>query len=57
MVFCVAVEFPNEILVDLLIKLSEIEYRLSSGTNENIQLTALVAAFQYAKNLTPPENL
>lgn len=52
----VLVEFPTDILVRLVDKMSEIEHRLSTGANENIQLTALISAFQYAKELYPPES-
>lgn len=52
----IVVEFPTEILVKLVDKMSEIEFRLSTGANENIQLTSLISAFQYAKELYPPES-
>lgn len=51
----IVVEFPTDILVNLVRKMAEIEHRLSTGANENIQLTALISAFQYAKELYPPE--
>lgn len=47
------IEFPTEILVKLVDKMSDIEYRLASGANENIQLTALISVFQFAKELDP----
>ncbi|KAK9885095.1 hypothetical protein WA026_009318 [Henosepilachna vigintioctopunctata] len=47
------IEFPYEAIVPLLTKLAEIEYRLASGTNENIQLTALISSFQSVKNISP----
>lgn len=50
------IEFPYNILIQLLDKMAEMEHRLSTGANENIQLTALVAAFQYVKELTPSED-
>lgn len=50
------IEFPSEILIELLNFMAEIEHRLSVGSNENIQLTALIAAFQHAKNLNPVED-
>lgn len=49
------VEIPDDILLDLLDKMAEIENRLIIGTNENIQLTALVAAFQNARDLEPQQ--
>lgn len=51
----ISVEFPFELLIHLLNKMAEIEYRLCSGANENIQLTALISAFQATKEITPPE--
>lgn len=61
MLFCsngfVAVEFPTDIVVKLVDKMAEIEYRLSTGANENIQLTSLISAFQHAKELYPPETV
>lgn len=54
-IFCVSVEFPFELLINLLDKMAEIEYRLCSGANENIQLTTLISAFQAFKEITPPE--
>lgn len=51
------VEFPYEILTALLDKMAEMEQRLAAGANENIQLTALISAFQYAKELHPAEDL
>lgn len=38
-------ELPNEVLVTLMDKLSDIEYRLSHGASEKLQLGSLVAAF------------
>ncbi|KAJ8983968.1 hypothetical protein NQ317_008671 [Molorchus minor] len=50
------IEFPFDLLIDILDKMAEIEYRLSTGANENIQLTALISIFQQVKDVTPPEN-
>ncbi|CAG9812416.1 unnamed protein product [Phaedon cochleariae] len=49
------IEFPYNLLIDLLDKLAEIEHRLCSGANEYIQLTATIAAFQYVRDITPVE--
>ncbi|KAK3915638.1 Replication factor C subunit 5 [Frankliniella fusca] len=46
------IEFPAEILVHLLIKMSDIERRLVSGTSEDIQLSSLIAAFQPAREIS-----
>jgi len=41
--------------VGLIIKMADIENRLASGTNENIQLSALLSAFIIARGLVPTE--
>lgn len=46
------IEFPSDILVHLLIKMSDIERRLVSGTSEDIQLSSLIAAFQPAREIS-----
>ncbi|KAK1124795.1 Replication factor C (RF-C) subunit [Melipona bicolor] len=45
------IEFPDSILIDLIIKLAEIEKRISIGCSESVQLNALVSAFQSARNI------
>lgn len=35
--------------------MAEIEHRLVTGANENIQLTALISAFQKARDIAPAE--
>lgn len=50
------IELPVDIMLNLLDDMAEIENRLMIGTNENIQLTALVAAFQKARDLDPVED-
>lgn len=45
------VEFPDSILIDLIIKLAEIEKRVSIGCSETVQLNALVSAFQNARDI------
>jgi len=49
------IEFPFETLIRLLDKMAEIEYRLSLGANETIQLTGLISSFQFVKEIKPPE--
>ncbi|CAH2007591.1 unnamed protein product [Acanthoscelides obtectus] len=48
-------EFPFDVLIDLSEKIADIELRLCAGADENIQLTALIAAFQQVKEIKPPE--
>ncbi|XP_044731068.1 replication factor C subunit 5 [Chrysoperla carnea] len=50
------VEFPSEVFVYLLIKLSDIEMRLATGTNEDIQLSALISAFQIGRDLVEQQS-
>lgn len=50
------IEFPSEVLVHLLIKMSDIERRLVSGTSEDIQLSSLIAAFQPAREISTEED-
>ncbi|XP_050836434.1 replication factor C subunit 5 isoform X1 [Serinus canaria] len=49
------VDFPPSIRIQLLIKLADIEYRLAAGTNEKIQLSSLIAAFQVTRDLVVAE--
>ncbi|XP_076393516.1 replication factor C subunit RfC3 isoform X2 [Megachile rotundata] len=45
------IEFPDSILIELIIKLAEIEKRVAIGCSEPVQLNALVSAFQNARNI------
>ncbi|XP_076473057.1 replication factor C subunit 5-like [Babylonia areolata] len=45
------VDLPHNVQIHLLVKMSDIEYRLASGTSERIQQSSLVAAFQSARDL------
>lgn len=45
------IEFPDSILIDLIIKLAEIEKRVAIGCSESVQLNALVSAFQNARDI------
>ncbi|KAK7087944.1 replication factor C subunit 5-like isoform X1 [Littorina saxatilis] len=51
------VDMPVKVQIHLLIKMAEIEHRLASGTNERIQLSALVASFQTARELVCHDSL
>jgi replication factor C subunit 3/5 len=46
-----SVELSPKIRVEILIKMASIEERLALGTEENVQLSSLVAAFQVAKEI------
>ncbi|XP_017882167.1 replication factor C subunit 5 [Ceratina calcarata] len=45
------IEFPDDILMNLIIKLAEIEKRVCIGCSEAVQLNALVSAFQNARDI------
>ena len=42
----IGAEFPDDVLGFLLEKLADVEYRLAHATNEQLQLSAMVGAFQ-----------
>lgn len=44
------VDLPSKVLAELIAKMADIEYRLTAGTNEKLQLSALIAAFQIARD-------
>lgn len=45
------VDLPVNVRIHLLVKLADIEHNLASGASERIQLSAMVAAFQGARDL------
>ncbi|XP_002739068.2 replication factor C subunit 5-like [Saccoglossus kowalevskii] len=45
------VELPTKVRIKLLDKMAEIEYNLTAGTNEKIQLGSLIAAFQVTRDM------
>lgn len=49
------VDFPPAIRIVLLIKLADVEHRVASGTDEKIQLSSMVAAFQAVRDLVVSE--
>jgi replication factor C subunit 3/5 len=46
------IKFPEKMKIALIKQLSEIEYRLSQGASEKVQVGALVAAFISTRNLS-----
>ena len=50
--FVAMIEFPQSVLIHILEKLSEIEYRLANGTNEKLQMSSLISTFVVARNMT-----
>lgn len=50
--FILRVDFPIDIKIEILDKMANIEYRLSSGGSEKLQLASLIAAFQTARNVS-----
>ena len=49
------IEFPPPARLFLLETLADLEYNLSFGTSENLQLGALVGAFHFVKEATVKE--
>jgi replication factor C subunit 3/5 len=49
--FVQLIEFPTSVLVHILTKLSDLEYRLSNGTNEKLQMSSLISTFISARNM------
>lgn len=45
------IEFSPNVKIYLLDKMADIEYRLSSGTSEKIQMSSLIAVFHIARNM------
>lgn len=48
-------DFPDPVTAYLMDKLSTIEYRLSNGVSEKLQIGALVGAFIIARAMMTPE--
>lgn len=56
--FFILVDLPTKVLIELLLKLADLEERLAVGTAENIQLSSLVAAFYVARShINVPSNI
>jgi len=49
-------ELHDDVLIDLYSKLADIEYRLSKGASDKVQLGAVVGAFQVARNAITGED-
>jgi replication factor C subunit 3/5 len=49
--FVYRIDFPTSVQIVILERLAEIEFRLARGSSEKLQLSALVAAFQSARDL------
>ncbi|KAK0179051.1 hypothetical protein PV327_007877 [Microctonus hyperodae] len=45
------IDLPDNIVMDLIIKLAQIEKRTAAGCSESVQLNALVSAFQNARDI------
>ncbi|OMJ14053.1 Replication factor C subunit 3 [Smittium culicis] len=48
------IEYPDTAKAYIASSLADIEYRLSNGATENVQLTALISAFKLGINLAAP---
>jgi len=49
------IELPSSVRIHLLIKLSELEQRLMSGTSEKLQLSSFLSAFQVTREMIKAE--
>lgn len=49
------IDFPPNVRITLLSKMAEIEYNLSAGTSEKIQMSGLIAAFQCVRDTVAAE--
>lgn len=49
-------ELPPRVMSSLLIKMADIEQRLAAGCTEKPQVSALVGAFQIARDLVSVES-
>lgn len=47
--YVLKLKFPEDVKIYLCEQLAEIEYRLSIGTSEKIQLSSLIGCFQLVK--------
>lgn len=47
--FVEKINFPISLKIEILEKMANIEYQLSNGSNETLQLSSLIAAFQKAR--------
>lgn len=47
-------ELPDPVMAHLLDKLSSVEFRLSNGVSEKLQIGALVGAFTVARAMLTP---
>ncbi|CAH1233898.1 RFC5 [Branchiostoma lanceolatum] len=45
------IDFPMAVKMVLLEKMADVEYRLAAGTNEKLQLSSVIAAFQVVRNV------
>lgn len=49
--FVQLIEFPKKVLIHIITKLADLEYRLSNGTSEKLQMSSLIAIFITARNM------
>ncbi|KAL5015973.1 hypothetical protein ScPMuIL_005562 [Solemya velum] len=49
------IDLPIHVKIHLLEKMADVEYRLSAGTSEKIQLSSMISAFQLARDLIAKE--
>lgn len=49
--FIFQIDFPANIKLEILEKLADIEYQLSAGGSERVQLPAFISIFQSARDM------
>lgn len=49
--FVQLIDFPKKVLIHIIIKLSELEHRLSNGTSEKLQMSSLISIFIGARDM------
>jgi len=54
--FTQLIDFPKNILIHIIIKLSELENRLSHGTSEKLQMSSLISIFIEARSMVDSFN-
>ena len=50
-IFQYLVDFPKNVLIHIIIKLSELENRLANGTSEKLQMSSLISIFIEARGM------
>lgn len=49
--FIFQIDFPTNVKLEILKKLADVEYQLSAGGSEKVQLPAFISIFQLAREM------